>query len=343
MLKNKLKKTILIITSLGLAYVGLLLNEAAVKNHQSEAQSCRNLTFDLGICPCERTIEAPPYRSCPWITTSPQRVLENLAAIYGESTCSSWATLRGPRQKVVSYSVYGTFPSDYYRGLESLIPEVQRVYPGWSVRVYHRLNMSDVVVNRWLCDLACKYPHLDLCHTDYLPVLGNISKVTGRAWRFAVMGDPLVDWYMVRDTDSPILQRELDAVNMWLSSGTCFHVMRDHPYHGVPIMGGAWGGCGTWREKEVRSIRDNILKTAFTVRADQSGVSNKLWPLARKNMTSHDSYTCKHFAGSQPYPSQRHNFTYIGEKSYMKAFKRKALKECPLKCRPLDHPDWSYC
>lgn len=341
MLKDKRLKFLLHVTiSLGLVYV--ILNEAILKEHQSEPQSCR-LTFDLDICPCKRTIEAPLTHPCPWNTISRQKALGDLKKIYGKSTCSSWATLRGPNQKVVSYSVYGTFPSDYYSGLEILIPEVTKTYPGWSVRVYHHLNMSDLAFTNWMCKLACKYPHLDLCHTDYLPVLGNISKATGRAWRFSVMGDPLVNWYVVRDTDSPILQREVDAVKMWLSSGTCFHVMRDHPYHGVPMLGGTWGGCGMWHEKEVCSIRDTILETSLSVRADQSGVSNKLWPLAKKNVTVHDSYTCTHFPGSQPFPSQRVNFTYVGEKSLMKAFKRKSLKECPSKCRPLEHPSWLYC
>ena len=34
------------------------------------------------------------------------------------------------------------------------------------------------------------------------------------------MGDPLVRLYMVRDTDMPLVQREVDAVNHWLQAGT---------------------------------------------------------------------------------------------------------------------------
>lgn len=33
------------------------------------------------------------------------------------------------------------------------------------------------------------------------------------------MGDPLVDRYVVRDSDSHITQREVDAVNEWISLG----------------------------------------------------------------------------------------------------------------------------
>ncbi|XP_064119680.1 uncharacterized protein LOC135224538 [Macrobrachium nipponense] len=271
MLKNRTLQFMLVaVTALGLAYV--ILHEAVSEGRQSEPQSCC-ITFDMGICPCKRTYEAPFSHPCPWNTTSPQKALEYLERMYGQSTCNSWATLRGPKQRVVSYSVYGTFPSDYYSGLEILIPEVTKTYPGWSVRVYHRFNMSDLAYTSWMCKLACKYPHLDLCHADHVSVLGNTSKATARVWRFAVMGDPLVDWYVVRDADSPILQREVDAVKMWLSSGTCFHVMRDHPYHGVPMLAGTWGGCGMWHEKEVRSIRDTILRTSLSDTADQTALA----------------------------------------------------------------------
>lgn len=34
------------------------------------------------------------------------------------------------------------------------------------------------------------------------------------------MGDPLVDNYIIRDSDAPILQREVDAVGQWLQLGT---------------------------------------------------------------------------------------------------------------------------
>ncbi|XP_066978676.1 uncharacterized protein [Macrobrachium rosenbergii] len=190
---------------------------------------------------------------------------------------------------------------------------------------------------RWVSYIIIIYGNVSYCS-----VLGN-NKATGRVWRFAVMGDPLVDWYVVRDADSPILQREVDAVRMWLSSGTCFHVMRDHPYHGVPMLAGTWGGCGMWHEKEVRSIWDTILKTARSETGDQRTLAGMLWPLAKNNMTAHDSYTCEAFSGSKPFPSQRVNHTYVGEKSYIKAFKRVAATECPATCRPSEHPDWIYC
>lgn len=55
---------------------------------------------------------------------------------------------------------------------------------------------------------------------------------------FYITGDALVDRFMVRDLDSIISSREIAAVKVWLKSGKTYHMMRDHPYHTVVILGG---------------------------------------------------------------------------------------------------------
>jgi len=41
----------------------------------------------------------------------------------------------------------------------------------------------------------------------------------------------MVDILMSRDSDSPIVTREEDAVHEWFTSDRTFHIMRDHPAH----------------------------------------------------------------------------------------------------------------
>ena len=51
-----------------------------------------------------------------------------------------------------------------------------------------------------------------------------------------------VSIFVSRDLDSRFGDRESAAVSEWLSSSnSSFHVMRDHPEHAVPMLGGAWG------------------------------------------------------------------------------------------------------
>lgn len=49
-----------------------------------------------------------------------------------------------------------------------------------------------------------------------------------------------VDVMISRDSDSYITDRELAAVHEWMSSDEhMFHVMRDHPYYCIEMLGGS--------------------------------------------------------------------------------------------------------
>merc|ERR1711976_480857 len=71
--------------------------------------------------------------------------------------------------------------------------------------------------------------------------IDSIGKVYPLIWRFFPILDQDVDVLLVRDLDSHISRREVSAVNEFLNSSKDFHIMRDHPFHIQPIMGGLWG------------------------------------------------------------------------------------------------------
>ncbi|KAK4329458.1 hypothetical protein Pmani_000215 [Petrolisthes manimaculis] len=173
--------------------------------------------------------------------------------------------------KVVSYVVFGKFPSPYYKGMEKLVYEIPKFYPGWSMRVH--LNWAEDKHRDLVCALACNNSHLDICDVNNLPGIGDVSKSFGMTWRFSIMGDPLVDRYIVRDLDAPIIQREVDAVNEWISLGTCYHFMKDHPHHHSAVMGGMWGGCNTWHPNKTREIRPLLYSGKKKYGADQDALS----------------------------------------------------------------------
>lgn len=66
--------------------------------------------------------------------------------------------------------------------------------------------------------LATVFLYFKSSTTSFLAGLGDLRQTIGSVWRLAVMGDPLVRRYVVRDADSPVLQREVDAVREWLRS-----------------------------------------------------------------------------------------------------------------------------
>ena len=64
------------------------------------------------------------------------------------------------------------------------------------------------------------------------------------------------------------------------------------------------------------------------------------YPLPQFQMV-HASYTCDEYVGGEtrPYPTRREGGFWLGSGTRYPPL----LKECPLKCRPKDHPDWVNC
>ena len=172
------------------------------------------------------------------ILTDPSHIL--LIDETSTSLCSQYATYRGFHQRVIAVSMYGpkdnrlfTF-NNSLTFLYALIDDISQMYPGWILRVYHDSTVREDII----CSIECKYLHVDFCNTTSLIGLGNVAEyIPPRMWRFLPAGDLYVDIIASRDLDSPLIQRELDAVHEWLSTNKSWHVMRDHPLHNVPMLG----------------------------------------------------------------------------------------------------------
>ena len=167
--------------------------------------------------------------------------------------CSVESDLRGPHQRVVTYSLYGdannasTFRR-YYSLMSNLSMTVEKLYPGWTLRIYHAFTQQDREAYAALCNIYCRFPHVDLCNVRELwQRIGNatvpidpalLSGLNRKIYRFLVMLDPHVDVFISRDVDSLIFRREVAAVDQWLQSNYTFHVMRDHTNHQSTILAG---------------------------------------------------------------------------------------------------------
>jgi hypothetical protein len=156
------------------------------------------------------------------------------------SLCSQYSTLRGFHQRIISISMYGPRDNSLFTlntslsFLHQLIVDMTKRYPDWILRIYHDETIKDDVI----CSIECTYHQVDFCNASSLGNLGSVSSfMPAKIWRFLPVGDKLVDIMASRDLDSPIVQREVDAVNEWISSGKVWHAMRDHPMHYVPMLG----------------------------------------------------------------------------------------------------------
>ena len=95
-------------------------------------------------------------------------------------------------------------------------------------------------------------------------------------WRWLPIGDSFVDIFMSRDTDSLILQREVDAVNSWLNRSTSLvHIMRDSTSHPQEMLGGMWGFRTALNRQLANHIYDLILDLNISRYYNKKGVSQR--------------------------------------------------------------------
>ena len=130
--------------------------------------------------------------------------------------------------KVISFSLYGT-NLKYIKGLFYNIELAELIYPDWLIYIYH----DDSVLESDLEKLSFK--------KNIALINMSGSGIPGMFWRFMVYDDKSVQCFIVRDADSRITIREKMAVDEWLKSYKKLHIMRDHPDHFFPILGGMWG------------------------------------------------------------------------------------------------------
>ena len=250
---------------------------------------------------------------------------------------------------ILSYSLFGNNWERYGKHLQDVAKEAaaNKLYHNWTVRVYH----DKYIMNKHLLkNLTRLYQNLELYNVSNVNGYGDLTNINGMIWRFLSLADASVEVTCLRDLDSVILERESDAVKVWLESGKLVHIMRDNPQHNIAILGGMW--C--YRNELNRSLgieiakicvnnsmhRDPIKQIEATYGDDQSLLIKYLWPLVHENAIIHDSYFCNRGLKGEPFPSKRNESgAFVGQFRSDKG--RSAI--CPPVCRPKHHQDWEYC
>jgi hypothetical protein len=133
----------------------------------------------------------------------------------------------------------------------------------------------------------------------------------GMFWRFLAAADPETDIVLSRDCDSRIGAREVTAVQVWLESGKAFHIMRDHPAHQFPILGGMWG-C---RKGALPQIREMIAgwTHADAWGCDQDFLAAMIYPLVRDHALEHSELGIAFGGSIQPFPTNRAGCEFVGQ------------------------------
>jgi len=162
----------------------------------------------------------------------------------------------------------------------------------------------------------------------------------------------MVDIISSRDLDSPLTEREQIVIEEFLKSNYLFLTIRDHPLHGVPILGGLWTSA-LYRNRLLFLHLFSILLDTYQIKQyflshDQTLLGNLIWPKVKEQSLVFDSYTCSFIVeGNQrPFPTQRPSRDcHLGciRPCCQNSSKIILIEPCPEKCRPKNHLDWLYC
>ncbi|CAF4208409.1 unnamed protein product, partial [Rotaria sordida] len=163
---------------------------------------------------------------------SKQFIEEKFNKIYGNfsqwnlTLCSHTSHHRGPHQKVIAISVYGkqskftnnpmySWETNIIPFFELLVDEISTLLPQWILRVYIDFTGSTTSEQEYFYNFL----NVDICDMNNIPMFGSsLHKfLPSKMWRFLPIFDPYVDYLLSRDLDSPIIRRETETINMWLS------------------------------------------------------------------------------------------------------------------------------
>jgi len=200
-------------------------------------------------------------------------------------------------KKVISYSLWGDNPK-YTIGAIKNAEIAKEVYQGWKCRFY-----VDCTVPRDILFPLDEYENVEIVMKN------SIGDWSSMFWRFEASYDPNVDVAIFRDTDSRPTLREKKAVEQWLKSQETFHIMRDHPQHKFPILGGMWGVKND-NDYKLKELIENFYKDGSANRygTDYEFFTSVLFPRINEDCLVHDEFFDK-----KPFPSKRDGLEFVGE------------------------------
>jgi protein O-GlcNAc transferase len=206
------------------------------------------------------------------------------------------------KKKIIAFSLWGNNPV-YNTGMIKNVALAAKFYPDWIVRIYY----DNTVPKETILKLMIK-PNVEL--------VGVENAIYGMFWRFFVFEDPHVEYAIIRDADSRLDEREAAAVNEWIESNKAIQIIRDHPCHSIPIMGGAWGG----KAEVLKGIQTWVLAWALEQPedqlkyfSDQNFLAQIIYPRFKT-----DAYINDEFFSFEPVTNRfkllRENFKFVGER-----------------------------
>lgn len=197
---------------------------------------------------------------------------------------------------LVSFSLFGNRPLYNIGAIKNA--EIWQASPfDVDCRFYIGNSVPDWIPTE-LLDLGCEVIHM----------LPYPEDQTATFWRWDAFRVPRnsYDYVLSRDVDSRPFEREYYAISEWLESKYPIHVIRDHPYHGVPILAGLFGVKGSTHIEwfggmcptvppqnfylEINQKYNRQYESNDFYQVDQHWLRRKVYPHLRNKILAHDEF-----------------------------------------------------
>ena len=177
--------------------------------------------------------------------------------------------------KIISFSLYGDNPV-YTIGVfkNALLRRI--FYSDWTMRVYYNSTVPQDII-------------IKLAETDIQLVNTNEDKgYINSLWRFRPAEED-IEYFISRDADSRISERDIAATSEWILSDKSFHIIRDHPIgHGWLMNAGMWGCKGRAIPNLSELINSYMASHDRSNRTiDQCFLRDIIYPIAKTDLFLH--------------------------------------------------------
>lgn len=179
---------------------------------------------------------------------------------------------------LVSFCLFGDDPNDiYYQGAIENAKKYWYWQPDWDLWFYVGKSVPDRVI-------AAIRAVNDNTHFEFVDEPEN---QTSTHWRFRALWHSNHDFIIFRDTDSRPCDREKAAVEEWLRSDYPYHTMRDHQFHGRPLLAGMWGIKRTNYSEATTSLPYELGQNEDFYGVDQIALQIHVWPHCKRKIMVH--------------------------------------------------------
>lgn len=119
-------------------------------------------------------------------------------------------------------------------------------------------------------------------------------------------------------------------------------------------IGGMWGFHNSRNRDLADRLYEKMINTELSKKYnkdknkklfDQYFLRDHVYSSMKNISVIHDSFMCKNFHDSEPWPTKRKGGCYVGgrHKSNCETEFEEGFRQCPVECRPKKHGDWIYC